>query len=108
MAAGYHRVPQDASAVPCEGFVSKQLREMREQVLIGLVRALIMGSLCAVLWFTAPYCCACVWIVMGASLLLMMFCSMHFLWIVLVASFVVTFWAGCQTGNAWIVVTTKI
>eukprot|EP00961_Rhodomonas_salina_P292704 3933146-Rhodomonas_salina.1 len=83
------------------------MHEMREQMLIGLVRALIMGGLVAGLWFSAPYCCACVWLLMGTTLLLMMFCSMHFLWTVLIASFVVTFWAGCQTGNAWLMVTTK-
>ncbi len=91
---------------PVESLFVRKAREAYEEALVGCARVLVFCAFTGVLFVLGPSCCACLWGIMIACLLLMAFLGQHFLWILVAAAFVVTFWAGCQVDYGWVVVDT--
>lgn len=90
------------------GFWLRQRRDAEDRLFFGCIRLFVLVVLLLVLFILGPRCCACLWIAMLVCLMLMTFLSMHFLWVLLVACFVATFWAGCQTGTTWLVIDSRV
>lgn len=73
---------------------------------MACVRLGLFVLILVLLFFLGPCCCVCLWAIMATCFVLMLVFAFHSLWILALASFVITFWAGCQTETTWLVVNT--
>ena len=97
-----------SGCVDKETLLARKAREAKEELIIGMFKASTLLFFMVVLYFYGSTCCVCLWAVMVATLMLMIFAGMTRLWFVLLLSFFGTFWAGCQVGNHWISVNTGL
>lgn len=90
-----------------EDYWSEQCVDVQDSLFRGLLQLCVMMMLTAGLVVLARVHCVFVWVIMVLALILMLFCRMPHLWMVVAASFVVSFFVGCQAGCHWLTVTTK-
>jgi hypothetical protein len=91
---------------PAESLTARVLQELYRDAVLACVRVSVFAVLLVLLFFVGPCCCVCLWGIMAVCIVLMLVFSFHSLWMVALASFVVTFWAGCQAETTWLVVNT--
>lgn len=90
-----------------EGLLHNTISDAASSFTSGCLQLLLMLGLTSVLILLAHVSCIYVWGIMVLSIILMLFCSMPSLWVVTAASFIVSFYVGCQAGCEWITVSTK-
>lgn len=95
------------------GVWKQKLNELHVAFVVAIVKGTFHMTLFCVALALVYYlgivceCCECLWGIMFLCLMAMMMLGQHHLWILVLASFLVTFWVGCKTGGPFLFVETR-